>query len=160
MSGLFEIGICETPLLHDGLEAYPIKVETLIALPEGSPLARHAVLTPQLLEGEPFLVMGPDHMTHRRTRDAFQEAGVPWKTRVHAQLFKNLLSFVKEGMGVAVLDPFVLDFDREGGFVTRPFQPQILMEMAVITSKTRPLSSIGQEFLTLLKSELAPYCIA
>lgn len=61
---------------------------------------------------------------------------------------------------MAVLDPFVLDFDREGGFVTRPFQPQILMEMAVITSKTRPLSSIGQEFLTLLKSELAPYCIA
>lgn len=159
MSGLFEIGICETPLLHDGLEAHQIKVETLLALPADSPLARHDVLTPELLDGEPFLVMGPDHMTHRRTREAFHQAGVPWKTRIHAQLFKNLLSFVKEGMGVAILDPFVLDFDREGGFVTRPFQPQILMEMAVITSTSRPLSSIGQEFLGLLKAELEPYCI-
>ncbi|MEP2716016.1 LysR substrate-binding domain-containing protein [Pseudophaeobacter sp.] len=158
MSGLFEIGICETPLLHDGLVAHPIKVETLLALPEGDPLVRHDVLTPELLEGAPFLVMGPDHMTHRRTREAFLQAGVVLKTRVHAQLFKNLLSFVKEGMGVALLDPFVLDFDREGGFVTRVFRPQILMEMAVITSATRPLSSIGQEFLALLKQELQPYC--
>ena len=98
-------------------------------------------------------------MTHRRLREAFQAAGLPWKTRVHAHLFKNLLSFVREGMGVALLDPFVLDFDREGGFVTRPFRPQILMEMAVITSATRPLSAIGQEFLSLLKAELQPFCL-
>ena len=158
MSGLFEIGICETPLLHDGLQAHPIRVETRVALPTDSPLARHEVLTPELLEGVPFLVMGPDHMTHRRTREAFLQAGIPFKTRVHAQLFKNLLSFVKEGMGVAILDPFVLDFDREGGFVTRPFRPLILMEMAVVTSTSRPLSSIAQEFLALLKQELEPYC--
>ncbi|MGR3623240.1 LysR substrate-binding domain-containing protein [Pseudophaeobacter sp.] len=158
-SGLFEIGICETPLLHDGLEAHAIKVATRLALPADSDLARHEVLTPELLEGVPFVVMGPDHMTHRRLRDAFQAAGVPWKTRVHAHLFKNLLSFVKEGMGVAILDPFVLDFDREGGFVSRPFQPQILMEMAVITSRSRPLSSIGQEFLAALKVELQAYCL-
>ena len=159
MSGLFEIGICETPLLHDGLQAHPIRVETRVALPHDSPLGRHEVLTPALLEGAPFLVMGPDHMTHRSLREAFLQAGVPMKTRVHAQLFKNLLSFVKEGMGVALLDPFVLDFDKEGGFISRPFRPQILMEMAVITSATRPLSAIGQEFLALLKCELAPYCI-
>lgn len=160
ISGLFEIGICETPLLHDGLEAFPIRVETSVALPEASPLADYEVLTPELLEGAPFLVMGPDHMTHRRIREAFVQAGVPLKTRVHAQLFKNLLSFVKEGMGVALLDPFVLNFDREGGFVSRPFRPQILMEMAVITSATRPLSSIGQEFLALLKAELERYSVA
>ncbi|MFT6458497.1 LysR family transcriptional regulator [Pseudophaeobacter arcticus] len=159
ISGLFEIGICETPLLHDGLQAYPIRVETSLALPADSPLAQHEVLTPALLEGTPFLVMGPDHITHRNIREAFVQAGVPLKTRVHAQLFKNLLSFVKEGMGVALLDPFVLDFDKEGGFVSRCFRPQILMEMAVITSATRPLSSIGQEFLALLQSELAPYCV-
>lgn len=157
MSGLFEIGICELPTLSDGLQVHPITVETQIALPEDSPLARHEVLTPELLNGVPFIVMGPDHMTHRRTREAFHDAGIPLKTRVHSHLFKNLLSFVKEGMGVSILDPFVLDFDNEGGFVSRPFRPKIMMEMAVVTSKTRPLSAIGQEFLKLLKAELEPY---
>ncbi len=157
MSGLFEIGICEMPLLYDGLKSHPLHVETMLAMHEDNPLARHEVLTPKLLEHEPFIVMGPDHMTHRRLREAFHNEGIPLKTRVHSHLFKNLLSFVKEGMGVSILDRFVLDFDFEGGFITRRFQPTIMMNMAVITSKTRPLSQIGQEFLALLLEDLKPY---
>ncbi len=157
MAGLFEIGLCELPILHDGFDARIVHVETLLALPADSPLARHEVLTPQLLEGVPFLVMGPDHMTHRRTREAFHNAGIAWRTRVHSHLFKNLLSFVKEGMGVAILDPFVLEHDHDGGFVTRRFAPRIMMDMAIITSTARPLSALGREFLTLLNAALAPY---
>ncbi len=157
MAGLFEIGICEYPILHDAFDLHPLHVETFIALPEGHPLAKHEILTPELLENEPFIVMGPDHMTHRRTREAFHNARVPWKTRVHAHLFKNLLSFVKEGMGVAILDPFALEYDFEGGFCTRKFRPAIMMDMAVITSRTRPLSTLGQEFLEILLKELKPF---
>lgn len=156
-AGLFEIGICELPLLYDGFQAQTLQVETMLAVPAHSPLARHAVLTPQLLEGEPFVVMGPDHITHRRTREAFHTAGVPWNVRIHSHLFKNLLSFVKEGMGVAILDPFALDYDFEGGFVTRPFRPRIMMDMAIITSTVRPLSAVGREFLDLLSTALEPY---
>ncbi len=160
MAGLFEIGICETPILHPSLTAFPLQVETLLALPEGHDLLRHDVLTPALLQDEPFIVMGPDHMTHRRLREAFDVAGVALTTRVHSHLFKNLLSFVKEGMGLALLDPFVLGYDREGGFETRPFRPVITMDMAVITSTSRPLSAIGQEFLDLLLGELAGYRVS
>lgn len=160
MAGLFEIGISEMPLLYDAFEHHPLAVETLVAMHEDNSLARHAVLTPALMEGEPFIVMGPDHMTHRRTREAFHTAGVPWRTRIHTHLFKNKLSFVKEGMGVAMLDPFALDFDEGGGFVTRPFRPRIMMDLVVITSRARPLSALGQEFLTLLLAELAPYATA
>lgn len=156
-AGLFEIGICELPLIHDGIDARVFQVETLLALPEQSPLTRHETLTPALLENVPFVVMGPEHMTHRRTREAFQGAGVSWNTRVHSHLFKNLLSFVKEGMGVAILDPFALDYDFEGGFVTRPFRPRIMMDMAVVTSNARPISAVGQAFLDALTTALAPY---
>ena len=159
MAGLFEIGICEAPLFYDAFNVHPLQVETRLALPADHPLAEHAVLTPELLEDVPFIVMGPDHMTHRRTREAFHTAGVAWKPRIHSHLFKNLLGFVKEGMGVSILDPFALDFDREGGFCTRPFRPAVMMEMAVITSSTRHLSVIGQEFLEILLEELQPYVV-
>lgn len=160
MSGLFEIGVCEMPLIYDAFDAHIIHVETLLAMPQDSPLARHDVLTPQLLENEPFIVMGPDHLTHRRTRDAFNNAGVAWRTRVHTHLFKNILSFVQEGMGVAILDPFSLNFDFEGGFVTRPFRPTVLMDFAVITSKARPLSALGKRFHTILLAELQTYAVS
>ncbi len=157
VSGLFEIGICEMPPLYDALNYIPLQVGTLLAMPKNSPLAQHDILTPKLLENEPFIVMGPDHMTHRRMREAFHAAGIQQKIRVHSHLFKNLLGFVKEGMGVSILDKFVLDYDGEGGFVTRPFKPEIMIDMAIITSKTRPLSAIGQEFLDLLRVELAHF---
>eukprot|EP00903_Cladosiphon_okamuranus_P022700 g20892.t1 len=115
-NGLFEIGVCEMPLLYDTLTVYPLYVETMLALHKDNPLARHEVLTPELLAGEPFIVMGQDHMTHRRLREAFQNAGVPLRTRVHSHLFKNLLSFVQEGMGVALLDRFMLDYDMQGDY--------------------------------------------
>lgn len=157
VAGLFEIGVCELPLLQDGLQAHLVPVELMLALPEGNPLARHAVLTPALLAGEPFVVMGPEHVTHRRLREAFDSAGVTLRTRVHSHLFKNLLGFVQEGMGCALLDPFALAFDNGSGHVVRRFRPRLLMEIAVITSQGRPLSTLGQEFLDLLIGALEPY---
>jgi len=156
-AGLFEIGVCELPLLHDTLAAIPLRFTAQLALPADSPLGCHAVLTPALLDGAPFIVMGPEHMTQRRLREAFDNAGIALKARVHSHLFKNLLDFVKEGMGVALLDPFVLQHDKNSAFLVRPFEPEIQIDMAIITSRTRPLSAIGQEFLTLLVDELAPY---
>lgn len=157
VAGLYEIGICETPLYHDTLSVYPVPIETVVALPADSPLRHHPVLTPELLADQPFIVMGPDHVTHRRLREAFDTAGFPLRERVQSHLFKNLLSFVQEGMGVAILDTFALEYSAQGGFVTRPFRPKIMMEMAVITSSTRPISRVGQEFLDLLLAELQIY---
>lgn len=157
LSGLFEIGVCEMPLIYDALDSHVFHFETLLAIPEDSPLARHDVLTPQLLDEVPFIVMGPDHMTHRRTREAFHNAGVRLRTRVHTHLFKNVLSFVQEGMGVAILDPFSLEYDSGAGIATRRFRPTVLMDLAVVTSRARPLSALGQQFLELLLDELRPH---
>ena len=157
LSGLFEIGICEMPMLYDTLNYYPLHVETQIALHRDNPLQRHDPLTPELLKDEPFLVMGPDHITQRRLREAFEKSDLPLKARVHSHLFKNLLAFVKEGMGVALLDRFGLEFDYDDRFVARRFEPPIVMDMAVITSATRPLSQLAKEFLEMLLAELQPY---
>ena len=153
-SGLFEIGVCEMPLLHDALETHPFTLEMRAALPAGSPLLRHDVLTPRLLAGEPMIMMGPEHMSHRRLQEAFHQAGIPLKARIHTHLFKNMLSFVQEGMGIALLDPFLLNHDGGAGVVTRPFRPMIRMDMIVITSRTRPLTPLARDFRDLLLSAI------
>jgi DNA-binding transcriptional LysR family regulator len=157
MSGLFEIGLCELPLLYDAFDVHPITVNTVIAVPEGDPLAKHEILTPELLNDVPFVVMGPEHITHRKLRETFLASGFGFRPRVHSHLFRNLVSFVTEGLGVALVDPFVVEGEQGDGFVVRPFEPTIPLELAIITSRARPLSSIGQEFLEILKTELAPY---
>ena len=156
-AGLFEIGICEQPMLYPELACHPLHFEMRIALPRGNDLARHDVLTPALLADAPFAVMGPEHMTYRRLRESFQHAGIMLRERVHSHLFRNLLSFVQEGMCCALVDPFAAEYDLSGRVETRPFEPRILMDMAIVTSRERPLSSVGAAFLELLSAELAPY---
>jgi DNA-binding transcriptional LysR family regulator len=120
-------------------------------------IPKHHVLNPQILQKEPFVIMGPDHISQRRLKDAFDAAGIALNARIHSHLFKNLLAFVNEDMAIALVDRFGLEFDADDRFVTRRFDPLIEMEMAVITSATRPLSQVGKEFLELLLERLQPY---
>ncbi|HCH24574.1 MAG TPA: LysR family transcriptional regulator [Oceanospirillaceae bacterium] len=156
-TGLFEIGICEMPIdksLFD-YEVYPI--EMLCALPKGHALENEEELNPSMLSGEAFIVMGPEHIMSRQTRDAFYHAGADWNPTIHTHLFANKLAFVKQNMGVCLIDPLSTNYDQSPDYSTVRFTPKIAMDIAIITSKNRPLSIVGQEFLQQIKATLQPY---
>jgi len=159
IAGLFEIGICEMPVLHDGLERRVFFFETLCALPEASPLAAHDVLTPDLLDNTPFIVMGADHMVSRRTREAFHESGANWRVRCHTDLFRNALNLVRQGIGAALVDPFTLASDEGGGYVLRPFRPRIELDIIIVTARSRPLSAVGRQFLEQVSDRMTDMAV-
>lgn len=160
MAGLFEIGVCELPLRHDGLDQEVFYFETMCALPDDSPLADHEVLTPDLMDDYPFIVMGAEHMVNRRTREAFQARGAKWRTRCHTDLFRNALNLVKQGLGAAFIDPFTLSSDDGQGYVTRRFEPRILLDIVLVTAHGRPLSSTAQHFLSQIRTSMADMAVA
>lgn len=159
-AGLFEIGICEMPVRQDSLDRTPFFFETLCALPKDSPLAAHEVLTPELLDDHPFIVMGADHMVSRRTREAFHSQGANWRIRCHTDLFRNALSLVKQGMGAALIDPFTLSSDDGQGYVLRRFAPRILLDIVIVTARGRPISAIGRQFLDQITAEMSKMAVA
>lgn len=154
-AGLFEIGICELPVRHDGLDQQPYFFETRCALPEESELAQHDVLTPSLMNDFPFIVMGADHMVNRRTREAFHNERANWRVRCHTDLFRNALNLVKQGVGAALIDPFTLASDDGSGYVVRQFRPQIALDIVIVTARGRPLSAIGRQFLDQITPNMA-----
>lgn len=159
-TGLFEIGICELPVRQDGLEQTPYFFETLCALPQDSPLAAHAMLTPTLMDGYPFIVMGTDHMVSRRLREAFHSEGAHWHIRSHTDLFRNALNLVKQGLGATMIDPFTVSSDDGQGYVLRRFQPHILLDVVIVTARGRPLSAIGRQFLDQVSASLGGMALA
>jgi hypothetical protein len=60
-------------------------------------------------------------------------------------------------MGVALVDDFAIENDLDPRFISRDFTPKIYTNMAIITSNTRPLSQLANEFLQLLRQKLACY---
>ncbi|WP_150525162.1 LysR substrate-binding domain-containing protein [Roseibium sediminis] len=159
MAGLFEIGVCEMPVYHDALTREGFHFETFAVLPEGHPLGIHQVLTPELLDNQPLIVMGPEHMTHRRAREAFESRNAGWRPQIHTHLSENLLSFVKQGMGIALIDPFTIHFDREPGYIIRRFEPAVMLDLAIITARNRSLTPVAQAFLTQLRQSLASFSL-
>lgn len=159
MAGLFEIGICELPVRHDGLHRIPFFFEILCALPDDSPLAARDVLTPTLLDEVPFIVMGADHMVNRRASEAFQAEGAQWRVRGQTDLFRNALNLVKQGLGATFVDPFTLSADNGEGYVLRRFAPRILLDVAIVTARERPLSAIGARFLDQISQSMSEMAV-
>ncbi|MEM7269884.1 MAG: LysR family transcriptional regulator [Pseudomonadota bacterium] len=159
-AGLFEIGVCEASAVDPSLEARRYQFETVCALPKGSDLAALDVISPADLSGRALIVMGPEHMTHRRTKEAFQAAGAEFRPKVHTHLFENKLAFVTCGMGAALLDPFTIGFNRRADITTRPFVPTIALDLAIITARDRRLSTLGMEFLALLETEFSALALS
>ncbi|WP_240482168.1 LysR family transcriptional regulator [Ruegeria marisrubri] len=155
IAGLFEIGICEPPVRHDGFDQIPFAFEIHCAVPEDSPLTRYQVLTPRLLDEVPFIVMGADHMVNRRVREAFHQERANMRIRCHTDLFRNALNMVKQGLGVALVDPFTLSSDDRRGCVLRRFEPRILMDIVIITVRGRPISTIGRQFLDQVSTSMS-----
>ena len=89
-------------------------------------------------------------MTHRRTSEAFLQAGANWRVWVNTHLFRNKLDFVKQGIGVALIDPFTLLGDDGEGYQLYKFEPKIQLDLALITAKDRPLSQIGKALVDVL----------
>lgn len=146
-AGLFEIGICEMPIRHEGLEQRQFIFETLCAIPNGAGTSAHERLSPRLLDDYPFIIMGAEHMVTRRTREAFHSEGANFRVRAHTDLFHNALNLVKQGLGAAMIDPFTLAADGGDGYEIRRFEPGIYLDIVLVTARDRPLSAIGQQFL-------------
>lgn len=146
-AGLFEIGICELPVRHEGLEERHFTFETRCAIPESSGLEGHDPLTPGRLDDVPFIIMGADHMVTRRTREAFHSDGAHFRVRGHTDLFRNALNLVKQGLGAAMIDPFTLAADDGTGYAVHRFEPAIRLDIVIVTARDRPLSTIGRQFL-------------
>ncbi len=155
LAGLFEIGICEPPVRHDGLKQTPFFYEIMCAVPVNSPLTQHEVLTPKLLDEVPLIVMGGDHMVNRRAREVFHRDGANMRIRCHTDLFRNALNLVKQGLGVTLVDPFTLSNDDRQGYVLRKFQPRILLDIVIVTARGRPVSAIGNQFLEQISQSMS-----
>ncbi|MEH6476935.1 MAG: LysR family transcriptional regulator [Sneathiella sp.] len=157
LSGLTEIGISELPVLEKNLEWYPMRFICQLAIPEDSPLADLEEVRPRDLDNVPFIEMGEDHMISYRTRELFINDNSRLRVKCQSHLFRSLLEFVKNGLGVALIDPFTLANDDGAGYVVRPFKPDIFIDMALIHHKTRPVSELGMSFFEKVREEMHKY---
>ena len=71
----FDVGLAELGWDSDLVDADPIELDCVCALPAYDPLAKNEFVTPQDLDGKPCATLLPEHFIPRALRDMFDDAG-------------------------------------------------------------------------------------
>lgn len=144
VSGEVDIGI-GTPPVRD-IDAREIELcdvvdlcETVLcaAVPTGHRLAERAVLRPADLAGEPLIGLPETSATTRLVAALFHQARVEPQVAVVVENALGALALVRQGVGLALVNPLALGGGGGEGVVARMFRPRVELRTCLYTSRAR-----------------------
>ena len=157
-AGQCELGFGQTPVEHGTVLSERLPAVPAVAIvPNRHPLADKSSLEPKDFRGENFISLGQSTMLRYRIDAAFADRGVDRKMRIETQLTMIACAMVAAGAGVAIVDPFTAEEYAGAGVAVRPFEPRIDVDMVMLRSAQRSLSTIAQDFLEGFRSEIAAF---
>lgn len=132
MVGLFEIGVCEMLVYYDMLVLEVFYFEICVVLFEGYYFVWYVMLMLDFLDSELFIVMGLEYMMYWCIWEVFESWNVSWCLQIYIYLLENFFSFVKWGMGIVLIDLFIIYFDKELGYVICLFELVVMLDFVII----------------------------
>ena len=151
-----DCGFAKLPLDRPDIRTELLSVsETVCVLPTSHRLAGETTLTPELLRGEPLILLGRGRWSRLQIEAAFKAAGVPMDVRVETHTVGSACALAAHGLGVAVVNELMARACLGPSVVARVFRPQILHEYAFITSALAPMSRLAAALLEEARAHLA-----
>jgi DNA-binding transcriptional LysR family regulator len=152
-----DVGIVEMPTHLPGVDFEPFSQACVCIMPEGHPLCVKTVVRPVDLAAYPVISILENHPINAQLQAAFFKAGCALDTRIAGYYFATCRNLVGHGAGLAIVDAMNGDDALGGGVVSRPFQPVIRHDMALIRARARAPSSLAEAFTSALRNALLPY---
>jgi len=130
--------------------------EVVCVLPEGHALAARQTVGVADLAGETLISYRTRSLPGRLLECAFAEQGAGFRTQVEIDVSIIALSFVQQGIGVALVDG-LLPWGGFPGLLVRPFRPRVALPVALLTSARRPASQVQALLRGKLREALRSY---
>ncbi|WP_432472508.1 LysR substrate-binding domain-containing protein [Amphritea sp. HPY] len=155
----YDIGLAETPPPNRALSAMTFDLKCVCALPIDDPLAQKAFIGPKDLDGLPLATLQEDHPNYQSTLKAFRSQGATMNQRFELLTFQPALKLVEENLCYCICDPmtasgYLQRFDDRAQLVFKPFAPEVILSVSVLTPAHRPASVLASNFTEMLTTEL------
>ena len=149
-SGRADIAIVSTLTPEKELTAYPLRpLKPVLVIPSGDPLAAKPKVHLRQLGERGVLTLPPDSPFRRELERMFAITQVPLRVRCEARTQSVLLTLVRQGAGVAIVDESTARA-APGGIVTRPLAEPLEWPVTAIVNQ----SDADSPTVQLLVSEL------
>jgi DNA-binding transcriptional LysR family regulator len=134
----FDLGITVLPLSHPSIAVEPFeRVDVVAAMHPSHPLAGSGPLDVRALAKVEIILSHPASLVRQQVDRSFAEAGIEPARSFEASTGATACQLAAQGLGVAVVDPFVALSTRQA-LVMRPFRPAIPLPYAFIYPNWRP----------------------
>lgn len=127
----------------------------VVLLPDGHALARKKVVSIRDLANEDLIGVDPADPYGALMARPFIEAGIPLKHAMRGRFAQTVVSLVRHGLGVAVIDEFSVAEIYMPGLVRRPLDEDVRIHSFVAHKKGRILSGFAEYAIQQFRRELA-----
>lgn len=151
-----EFVIMSSAVDNPALSCEPLARGRLVAIvPDGHPLAAKATISVHDLAAEDFVGVHPDDPYGAALAKPFRDAGITPRYTMRGRFAQTVVSLVRHGLGVAVIDEFSVAEVYLPGVTRRPLAESAGITAWVLTRKGRQLSSFAEYTIDRFRRELA-----
>lgn len=151
-----EFVIMSSPLNSEGVESEQIAEGSLVAiLPEGHPLADKPDISVRDLAAQPLIGVDPADPYGEITSRPFTNAGLKIAHSLRGRFAQTVVSLVRHGLGVAVIDEFSVAEIYMPGIVRKPLMENEKVTIYVARKKGRVQSSFAEYAVRQFRRELS-----
>lgn len=151
-----EFVIMSSPVANAAVENDKIAEGRLVViLPEGHALADQAEVSAHDLMHHPVIGLEPADPYGRLLARPFEQEGLEVQHAMRGRFAQTLVSFVRHGLGVAVIDEFSVAEVYLPGVVRRPLKEETRVGIYVVRKKGRVLSGFAEYAITQFHRELS-----
>lgn len=150
-----EFVIMSSEVQNPGLQSEKLAHGRVVAiLPEGHPLAKRDILSVRDLAQEPLVGIDPSDPYGEIVTRPFREAGVDFRHSLRGRFAQTVVSLVRHGLGVALIDEFSVAEVYLPGVVRKPIVEETTIDIFAVTKKDRVLSNFAEFSIKQFRREL------
>jgi DNA-binding transcriptional LysR family regulator len=152
----YDLGIGLRSAPDPAIDSEPlITVDAVCVMPEAHPYASRKVVRARDLAGQPMLGMSGNNLVQPRINQILDRAGVTPDWVLETSYSVTLCTFVANGLGLAIVDPYTARTFRRLGVVARPFEPSIPYDFSLSFSAHRARTDLAEAFTDILRADVA-----
>jgi DNA-binding transcriptional LysR family regulator len=150
--GRVDIAVSDIEPNHAGVRVEPFRASRAVCLmPRDHPLAAKAVVRPADLDGLPYVAQTRRHSARIAKDKVFATAGVQPRLTIETATVVSAAELVREGMGIALINPFPTVLRLDPSLVTRRFEPAITLQTSFLMPVGTRLSPPARAFMAKVR---------
>ncbi|TYC63467.1 LysR family transcriptional regulator [Rhodobacterales bacterium] len=151
-----EFVIMSSPARNPGVESTEIARGRIVAiLPENHRLASQERISVHDIADEPLIGVDPSDPYGAIVAKPFLQAGLSLRHSVRGRFAQTVVSLVRHGLGVALIDEFSVAEVYMPGLVRKPLVEEFGVTIYVVQKKGRVLSNFAEFGIRQFRKELA-----